>query len=137
MVWQRLRRLVLIGSLAVGWLAASPAPSLACSCAAGHFATDVVFEGRVIIVLEGAWVQERLRAWNQGFGTTVALLAVDQTREGPARPFYTVIGGTGLGDCALHFERGVRYLIYGLVKGFGPLDTNICLGSQPLGNILS
>ena len=137
MGWQRWPRLILVGSFVLGWVAIHPTPSRACSCAAGPFARDVVFAGRAVVVVEGPWIQERLRAWYQGFGTTVALLAVDQTLEGAARPFYTVIGGTGGGDCALHFVRGGRYLVYGVSQGVGPLQTSTCLGSQQLGNILS
>jgi hypothetical protein len=114
-------------------MVARPTPSLACSCVAGLPETDVVFQGRVILVLEGTWVQERLRAWTPSTtNSTIALLKVEAVRKGPPRPFYTVLGGTGQGDCGLHFEPGVSYLIHGFQRRFGPLETNICLGSHSL-----
>jgi hypothetical protein len=132
MVWHRVRRLVLIGTLTLAWMVARPTPSLACSCVAGPVETDVVFLGRVILVVDGAWVEERLRAWNSNGGSTIALLKVEQMRQGPPRPFYTVVGGTGGSDCSVPFERGVGYLIHGLHQRFGPLETNVCLGSHSL-----
>ena len=132
MAWQRLRRLILIGTLTVAWLTARPTPSLACSCVAGPLESDVVFQGRVVVLLEGAWVRERLHVWTPGVSSTVALLNVEQMLEGPPRPFYTVLGGTGQGNCAIRFERGVRYQIHGRHRRFGPLETNMCLGSHSL-----
>ena len=134
MAWKRWWRLVLSGTLMVVLAAARPTPSLACSCVAGPLETDVVFQGRVILVVEGEWVQERLRAWGSHVSTTVALLEVEAMRKGPPRPFYMVTGGTGQGDCTLHFERGAGYLIHALHTRFGPLETNTCLGSHPLEN---
>ena len=62
-----------------------------------------MFVGRVIAVVEGEWVRERLRQIDQGLGSTVALLAVEQLARGPARPVFAVTGGTGQGDCKLDF----------------------------------
>ena len=135
MAWQRLRLLILIGALTITWMMARPTPSLACSCVSGPLEADVVFLGRVILVVEGAWVEERLHAWNLNVGSTVAFLKVEEMRQGPPRPFYTVIGGTGAGDCSVRFELDASYLIHGLHRRFGPLETNTCLGSHSLDDV--
>jgi hypothetical protein len=125
-------RLIAIAALLLTGFSRNPEPSLACSCASGVPDVDVVFVGRVVTVLEGKWAQRRLRRHHDGFGSTVALLRVDLMWQGASRPYFFVVGGTGQGDCTLHFEPGSHYLVYGLRREFGPLHTNTCIGSRPM-----
>jgi hypothetical protein len=93
---------------------------------------DAIFVGRVILVAQGKRVRRELRAWQHQFGSTVALLAVERSWQGPRWPVATVIGGTGLGDCTLAFTPGSTYLVYGFNRGVGPLETDICAGSRQM-----
>lgn len=133
MKWQRIWRSMAIGVMTLSMLAASPTSTFACSCASPGPNIDVAFVGRAIVVVEGRWVRKRLRINNmRRLGNSVALLAVDNFWRGPWRPVYTAIGGTGQGDCKMPFVPGATYMIYGLERGYGPLDTNICLGSRQM-----
>lgn len=132
MAWRRVWQSVAISCLAFSWLAASPAPSLACSCASGAPTVDVVFVGRVVAVMDGKWVRKRLHARDYFTGSTVGLLTVWLMWQGEERPFFAVVGGSGEGNCTLNFVPGATYPVYGQLRGSGPLDTNICLGSRQM-----
>ncbi len=123
-------RAIVVGALALSVVTASPPPASACACAAGGPNIDLAFVGRVVAVVEGRWVQRRLRRNNRPFDSSVALVAVDNFRPGPWRPFYTVVGGTS--DCAISFVPGATYLIYAQERGYGPLDTSVCLGTRQM-----
>ena len=129
MARERTSRLVLTGLFAFSWLASPPSPTLACSCADGAPAFDVVFVGRVVAVLDGRWVRKRLSASGFIAGSTVGLLTVELMWQGEERPYFAVVGGSDAG-CTLVFEPGATYLVYGQQRGSGPVDTNVCLGSR-------
>jgi len=128
----RIWRFLAVGALFFSMLAVNPSPTWACSCGGGGPYGEVAFVGRAIVVFEGEWVRERLRATKRRFGSTVALLAVDDFWYGPRCPFFVVVGGYD-GDCYVAFEPGAAYAIYGSEKRrFGPLETTICNGSSQL-----
>lgn len=129
---RRTGRVIVIGLVVLVVLVAPPTSTLACSCAAGAPDREVAFTGRVVAVVEGDWIQERLRQRNEGFGSTVALLEVELMGQGSERRLALVIGGTGQGDCMLRFVPGARYKIKVLEDGRWLLDTNTCIGSRPL-----
>ena len=133
MVRTRLRRLAFIGLLILSWAAVRPEPSLACSCASNVISPlDIVFVGRVVAVVDGEWIRERLWLHHEGFGSTVALLAVERLWQGPERRFAVVIGGSAQGDCMLHFVPEARHLINAVDDEYGPLYTNTCIGSRQM-----
>lgn len=69
---------------------------------------DVTIVGRAVVVLEGAWIQERLRLIYEGFGSTVGVLTVELMCKGATHPLFLVVGGSSGGDCMLHLCRTRR-----------------------------
>lgn len=132
MIQQRVRRSLLVATLGLSSFVARPHPSAACSCADGTPEFDAAFIGRVVAVIEGAWIRERLWLRNEGFGSTVALLNVEQVWQGPERRIAVVIGGTEQGDCLLHFLPGEKYLINVPADMDGPILTTTCIGSRQM-----
>jgi hypothetical protein len=113
-------------------LAGQPAPARACSCADGAPTFEVVFVGRVVAVIEARELLARLPGRAFLPGSTIALLDVELMWQGPERPLYAVVGGSGAADCTLHFDPGHTYLVYGQRRGVGPLETNVCVGSREM-----
>lgn len=129
MIGTRIWRFLAVGALVISMFAVNLSPTLACSCGGGGPYGEVAFVGRAMVVFEGDWVRERLRATKRRFASTVALLAVEDVLYGPRRPFFVVAGGYEA-DCHVLFEPGAAYTIYGREKKrFGPLETTICDGS--------
>ena len=92
----------------------------------------VVFVGRVLMVVEGEWIQDRLWKLDESYGSTVALLEIELTWQGPERRYAVVIGGSSQGDCILHFAPGAKYLIRVVDDEYGPLYTNTCIGARQI-----
>jgi len=67
------------------------------------------------------------------FSRSVVLLAVANFWRGPWRPFNTVVGGTS--DCSILFVPGATYMIYAQERGYGPLDTSVCLGTRQMDDV--
>ena len=126
-----MQKLIVVALLALLALALRPIPMLACSCADGAPNWEAVFFGRVVAVIEGEWIQERLWQEMEGFGSTVALLEVDRIWQGAERRFVLVVGSSG-NDCMLSFVPGARYKINLLDDEGILLSTNTCIGSRPM-----